>query len=384
MAGIYLHIPFCKKKCHYCDFHFSTRLNDRKEMIVALCQELVLAREDFIEESIKTLYFGGGTPSLLSAHELNIILKTIYKNYSISSEAEITLEANPDDLSIEKLKDFYALGIRRLSIGVQSFFDEDLYFMNRSHTALEALGSIERAQNVGFLNISMDLIYGSPTTTDRMWLKNLDIALKTGVSHISSYALTIEPKTILFNRIRLRKAPIIQEETQARQYELLVEYLEHAGFIHYEVSNFGRKGCFSRHNTSYWKGLPYLGIGPSAHSFDGFKKRRWNVRNNRLYIDSIGDGLIPSRKEQLSLADRYNEYLLRGLRTLWGVNILEIKRNCGQRYHDYLCKEAKNFIQQDILKRRKMQFLLSKKYWFYADGITSDLFFTQKTIDNDK
>lgn len=376
MAGIYIHIPFCKKRCSYCDFHFSTRLTDRESMVTALCQELVLAREDVIRESIETLYFGGGTPSLLNAHELDRILKTIHKNYSISREIEITLETNPDDLSIEKLKDFYALGVRRLSIGVQSFFDEDLHFMNRAHSALEALGSIERAQHAGFLNISMDLIYGSPTTTDRMWLENLDIALKTGVSHISSYALTLEPKTILFNRIRLRKAPPIQEETQARQYELLVERLENAGFIHYEVSNFGRKGYFSRHNMSYWKGLPYLGIGPSAHSFDGLEKRRWNVRNNRLYIDSIGNGLIPSRKEQLSLSDRYNEYLLGGLRTLWGVNVLEIKQNCGQMYYDYLCKEAENFIQRGILEYKKTQLSLSKKYWLYADGITSDLFFT--------
>lgn len=376
MAGIYIHIPFCKKKCHYCDFHFSTRLVARESMVKALSEELKLvARENFIKEYIETIYFGGGTPSLLIPSELDSLLEEVYVNYRISSDVEITLEANPDDLSIEKLKCFYSLGIRRLSIGVQSFFDEDLEFMNRAHTSTEAICSIKRAQDAGFSNISVDLIYGSPTTTNCMWLENLDKAIKIGASHISSYALTVEPKTALHHKIHSQKILPIDEETQAYQYKLSVECLEKSGFIHYEVSNFGRKGFFSRHNTNYWKGRPYLGIGPSAHSFDGFNKRRWNLRNNQLYMSFIKKGIIPSQGEQLSTTDLYNEHILRGLRTLWGVNIDDIEQNCGHIYHDYLCRRAQKFIQKGILERKKTQILLSRKHWLYADGITSDLFF---------
>ena len=371
MAGIYIHIPFCKQACHYCDFHFSTSVKKKSVMVEALCKELLL-RKNEISEEIETIYFGGGTPSLLEKEEMEKIFKVIFDNFQVVEEPEITLEANPDDLSEEKIKMLAASPINRLSIGVQSFFEKDLELMNRAHNEKEALDCIQLAKQY-FDNISIDLIYGIPGMSNGRWKENLQIALDLEVPHISSYALTVEPRTALKSMIEKGKIAPVDEDLAKQQYEIMIEVLENAGFDNYEFSNFGKPGYFSKNNTAYWFGKPYLGIGPSAHSFDGVK-RSWNVSNNTLYIKSIEKEELPAEEENLNENDRYNEYVMTRLRTKWGISLSEVEARFGPEVKDYLIKEAENLIGNGFLDREGDALKISKKGKFLSDGIAAELF----------
>ncbi|WP_324720802.1 radical SAM family heme chaperone HemW [Salinimicrobium sp. HB62] len=375
MAGIYIHVPFCKQACHYCDFHFSTSVKKKPEMVEAICKELLLRKEE-IKNEVETIYLGGGTPSLLSAEELAQIFQVINENYSITTDAEITLEANPDDLAEEKIKMLSASPVNRLSIGVQSFFEEDLRLMNRAHHAEEALESIKLAKQY-FKNISIDLIYGIPGMSNERWKENLKIALDLGVPHISSYALTVEPKTALKSMIEKGKVAPVEEELAKEQYEILIETLSAAGFDNYEFSNFGKPAFFSRNNTAYWFGKAYLGIGPSAHSFDGFK-RKWNISNNTLYIKALQKGEIPAEVEKLSISDRYNELVMTRLRTKWGIAVDEVERSFGRKFKDYLLREATKLVESGMLEWNDNRLQVSKKGKFLSDGIAADLFWVEE------
>lgn len=372
MAGIYLHIPFCKQACHYCDFHFSTQLGKKEEMVRALVRELEL-RKDEIPEEVETIYFGGGTPSLLDKGEIDLLLSSIYKNYRVVDDPEITLEANPDDLSPETLAQWSKGPINRLSIGIQSFFDRDLQWMNRAHTAAEAERSLEGAK-AHFDNITIDLIYGIPGMDHDRWGANIERALSYGLPHISSYALTVERGTALHSFIERGKVSDVDQGHAREQFEMLSEAMEQAGYIHYEISNFGKEGYFSRNNTAYWSGKKYLGIGPSAHSFDG-EHRSWNIGNNPKYIKGIQAGVLPREVETLSLRDRYNEYVMTGLRTLWGVSLDRVGSEFGPSYLEYLHGQSAKYLEQGLLEQEGNALRITKKGKFLADGIASDLFF---------
>jgi len=379
MSGIYIHIPFCKQACYYCDFHFSTSLKKKDELVKALARELILRKGELQNQTIETIYFGGGTPSLLTIDELRLLIDSIYLNYSVSDNPEITLEANPDDLSKQKLNDLTTSRINRLSIGIQSFFEDDLQSMNRAHSSQEAKQCLEEATK-HFSNITIDLIYGIPNMSIEKWNKNLQTAFSFGVNHISSYALTVEPKTALASFIKKGTYPPIDDDLALQHFDLLMAETEQQGFVHYEISNFGKKGYFSKHNTSYWQGKSYLGIGPSAHSFNG-KQRSWNVSNNTIYIKSIQDNTLPSKVETLSKQDRYNEYVMTGLRTIWGVSLNKIGTDFGIYYKEHLIASAKKFIKQELLiiedcKTEQDISILkpTKKGKFLIDGIASDLF----------
>ena len=330
MAGVYLHIPFCKQACHYCDFHFSTQMRTKTGMIKALQTELVLRKNELEGETIETIYFGGGTPSVLDASEIETLISSVQNNFPVAKDAEITLEANPDDLSNDKIVELSKSPINRLSIGVQSFFDEDLKLMNRAHNAQEAEECIKTAQE-HFENISIDLIYGIPGADNERWMTNIKKAIALQVPHISSYALTVEPRTALKKFIEKGLVPNVDDEQAEEQFHMLLDALENEGFVNYEISNFGREGFFSKNNTSYWQGKKYLGIGPSAHSFDG-QVRSWNVRNNIKYIRALEMGKLPLEREALSITDRYNEYVMTGLRTIWGVSFKKVKEDFGNQY----------------------------------------------------
>ncbi len=344
-------------------------------MVEAICKELLLRKEE-IKNEVETIYLGGGTPSLLSAEELAQIFQVINENYSITTDAEITLEANPDDLAEEKIKMLSASPVNRLSIGVQSFFEEDLRLMNRAHHAEEALESIKLAKQY-FKNISIDLIYGIPGMSNERWKENLKIALDLGVPHISSYALTVEPKTALKSMIEKGKVAPVEEELAKEQYEILIETLSAAGFDNYEFSNFGKPAFFSRNNTAYWFGKAYLGIGPSAHSFDGFK-RKWNISNNTLYIKALQKGEIPAEVEKLSISDRYNELVMTRLRTKWGIAVDEVERSFGRKFKDYLLREATKLVESGMLEWNDNRLQVSKKGKFLSDGIAADLFWVEE------
>ncbi len=372
MSGIYIHIPFCKQACHYCDFHFSTSIKKKRELVDMLCKEILLRKEELPAGELQTIYFGGGTPSLLSAEELEMIFDTIYSNFTVAEDVEITLEANPDDLSREKLEMLKSVGINRLSIGVQSFFEEDLRLMNRAHNEVEALQSIKMAREY-FENISIDLIYGIPGLGEDRWKKNIQIALDLGLPHFSCYALTVEPKTALKKFIDKGIMKPVDDDAARLHFEILTRTLIDAGYIHYEFSNFGKPGYFSRNNTAYWMGKPYLGIGPSAHSFNG-NKRNWNVSNNTLYIKSLEKGEIPSQEEELNITDRYNEYVMTRLRTMWGISLTEVKELFGKQYYNYLLEQAQPLLSGQLLKLEKDHFHVTKKGKFLSDGIAADLF----------
>lgn len=368
---MYIHIPFCKQACHYCDFHFSTSLKKKGELVDALCMELSL-RKNEVGGEVETIYFGGGTPSLLTSEELRQLFDTIFTNYKVSEDAEITLEANPDDLPEEKIKMLANSPINRLSIGIQSFFEEDLKLMNRAHNATEALESIKIAKRY-FQNISIDLIYGIPGLSEERWKKNLEITLDLEIPHISSYALTVEPKTALKKMIETGKIGPVQDSVAEIHYKILTETLEQAGYDNYEFSNFGKPGFYSKNNTAYWFGTPYLGIGPSAHSFDG-NSRKWNISNNTLYTRAIQKGQIPAEIEKLSIIDRYNEYVMTRLRTKWGISILEVEERFGSTFKEYLLTESKKGILDQLLELDGDKLLISKKGKFLSDGIAAGLF----------
>jgi oxygen-independent coproporphyrinogen-3 oxidase len=372
MSGIYIHIPFCKQACFYCDFHFSTSLKKKEDMIAALVKEIEIRKVELENTIIETIYFGGGTPSVLSTKEIETLIDAVYKNFAVVENPEITLEANPDDLSEEKIIELSNSPINRLSIGIQSFFEKDLKLMNRAHNSKEAKKCLEFATQY-FANISVDLIYGIPDCTNQEWRENIQTALSFGVPHISSYALTVEPKTPLASFIKKGIIKNVDDEKAQEQFHILIEELEKANFIHYETSNFGKDGFFSQNNSSYWLGKSYLGIGPSAHSFDG-SQRSWNVRNNSKYVNAIAESRLPIERETLSKTDRYNEYIMTGLRTIWGVSFDKIRNEFGDKYIEYLENHSKKHLQKDLLYLENQVLKTTKKGKFLSDGIASDLF----------
>jgi oxygen-independent coproporphyrinogen-3 oxidase len=378
LAGIYIHIPFCKQACHYCNFHFSTSLRYKNELIAALLKEIELSPKSSAE-AIETIYFGGGTPSLCSQEEIDSILEKIQSQFAVSQHAEITLEANPDDITVEKLAGWKQTGINRLSIGVQSFFEEDLRWMNRAHNAQQALDHLQLALQY-FPNITTDLIYGSPGLTDEKWKQNVDTALQLGIPHISCYALTVEPKTPLQKLIQLQKTEDVDPDKQSAQFLLLMDWLHTAGFEHYEISNFAKPGFRSRHNSSYWKGKHYYGFGPSAHSFDGHT-RWWNIANNNQYIEAIGKGTIPLEIEELTPLQKVNEYIMISLRTMEGVDIERLKNESwglsAERIKDIteeLLQKSTWYISNGHLQIKNDHLILTNEGKLLADGIAADLF----------
>lgn len=371
MSGIYIHIPFCKQACYYCDFHFSTSLKKKEEMLRAIRSELLMRKEE-VTDVVDTIYFGGGTPSLLSMNEIGDILDLIQKHFSLSGRPEITLEANPDDLDQSTIKELSKSPVNRLSIGVQSFFDEDLSFMNRAHKAVQSENSLQLASHY-FDNISIDLIYGVPGLSEARWLRNLNQAFDLGIVHISSYALTVEPKTALAHFIKSGKYPPLDESLARRHFEILRQECQKKGYIQYEISNFGLEGYFSKHNASYWKGASYIGIGPSAHSYDG-TCRSWNISNNAKYMTSILKGHRPAESEVLSVEDNINEAIMTGLRTIWGVSLATLANNYGDDYRLRILEQAKRHLDQETLKLENDHLYITEKGSFLADGIASDLF----------
>lgn len=372
MAGIYLHIPFCKQACYYCDFHFSTSLKKIDELIECLLTELEIRSDELNNEEIQTIYFGGGTPSLLSQTEIDRLIDAVHQIYKVVENPEITLEANPDDLSEDKILELAASRVNRLSIGVQSFFESDLKLMNRAHNAQEAKKCLRLATQY-FDNISLDLIYGIPGASDQQWQENIQTALDFAVPHISSYALTVEPKTALASFIEKGIVAEVNDVQAQRQFETMVRILESEGFEHYELSNFGKQGYFSQNNSAYWQGKSYLGIGPSAHSFDG-QQRSWNVRNNSQYIKALQQKELPLEREMLTITDRYNEYVMTRLRTQWGVVLEEVETAFGKRYREYLLQQAKRHILEHLLYIDEGILRTTKKGKFLSDGIAADLF----------
>ncbi|MFY0630588.1 MAG: radical SAM family heme chaperone HemW [Flavobacteriaceae bacterium] len=372
MAGVYIHIPFCKQACNYCDFHFSTSLKKKDELVNCLIHEIELRKGELKNEVVETIYFGGGTPSMLSQSEIDVVIDAVYQNHSVISNPEITLEANPDDLNEATIEELRESKVNRLSIGVQSFFEDDLKLMNRAHNAQEAKECLSLAVQ-HFENISLDLIYGIPGLSNERWKENIRTALSFGVPHISSYALTVEPKTALESQIKKGTVPPVNDEQAQEQFDMLVGELAFSGFIHYELSNFGKENFFSKNNSAYWQGKSYLGIGPSAHSFNG-KQRGWNVRNNSKYITSIQKNELPIERETLSETDQYNEYIMTGLRTIWGVSLDRVERVYGKTYLEYLRRQSDQYIKQQLLYIDKGKLKTTQKGKFLSDGIASDLF----------
>lgn len=369
LAGIYIHIPFCKSACHYCNFHFSTSLRYKNELLNALLKEIELQQDFPGLNKINSLYFGGGTPSLLENSEILDLICRIKKYFDLQPGAEITLEANPDDITEEKLQGWKSAGINRLSIGIQSFFEEDLRWMNRAHNAVQAETALQLALQY-FDNITIDLIYGTPGLTDERWKINVDRAIAAGVPHLSCYALTVEPKTPLDKLIRKEQYENVNPDQQSAQFLLLMDWLEAAGYEHYEISNFAKPGRRSRHNSSYWQNQPYLGLGPSAHSFTG-TERQWNIANNNTYITALEENRIPFEKEVLTETQRLNEYIMTSLRTMEGLNLALIPEASRL----IIEKGAGKFLDNGLLIRVNESLMLTKEGKLLADGIASDLFF---------
>lgn len=376
MAGIYIHIPFCRKACHYCNFHFSTTLDQSDRMVNAIEKEIILSNHGK-KSPIETIYFGGGTPSILSTKHLDRLLNTVYKLFEVNAEVEITMEANPDDITPEKAKAWKAMGINRFSIGIQSFFEEDLKWMNRAHDAQQSRRCIEIIKEEGFYNFSIDLIYGTPGQTHERWLENLDIAIQEKIPHLSCYALTVEEGTALYSMIKSGKKESVDSDEQSICFDALVQKTRDAGYRHYEISNLALPGMESKHNQSYWKGIPYWGFGPAAHSFDG-KSRRWNVANNMEYMTSIENNKIPSEIEFLSEVDQLNEYIMTSLRCDTGINKNYFKHNWGEEKLLNLRKEINVSIELGRVIEDTVCFKLTDQGRFFADGIISSLFYISK------
>ncbi len=383
MAGIYLHIPFCKQACHYCNFHFSTSLRLKKNLLSALKKE-VMGRQGYLDPHapIESIYLGGGTPSLLTEAELADLFELLFDTFRVAPDAEITLEANPDDLSPQKVAALRRSPVNRLSIGLQSFSDEDLHFFNRAHTAAESHACLERVLAAGFEDLTVDLIYGAPTTSDARWKANVEAVLTHGIRHLSCYALTVEPRTALAYQIEKGRTPPPDEEQVARQFEWLVERMEQAGYEHYEISNFARPGHRARHNSNYWLGRPYLGLGPSAHSFDGLS-RQWNLANNARYIRALESGRpwdqlegVVWEREMLGADQRYNEYVLTRLRTAWGCAQGELEQ-LGTRYWQHFHTEALPFLRRGQITEQEGIYRLSRAGMLLADHIAAALFFPE-------
>ncbi len=372
MAGIYIHIPFCRKACHYCNFHFSTSMRLQKDFVPAILKEIEL-QKNYFSEPVFTIYFGGGTPSILPSDDINSILQHLYKTFSIKQDAEVTLEANPDDISSPKLNEWKAIGINRLSIGIQSFFEDDLTWMNRAHNATQAAGCIALAQKADFYNLSVDLIYGTPTLSNNNWKRNVEKVIELSIPHLSCYALTVEPKTALEKMIAQKKIADVETEKQAIHFEMLMQWMNEAGYEHYEISNFSKPGFRSKHNSSYWQAKSYLGLGPSAHSFNG-SSRQWNIANNALYIQSLYKNVIPFEIETLTINQRFNEYIMTSLRTMEGLSLQKVTNEFGELRTEELLQSAQIYLRRRTLKIENDYLHTTTKGKLMADGIAADLF----------
>ncbi len=377
MAGIYIHIPFCLKRCVYCDFFSTTSLKEKMAYTDALCREIELRKDYLSEKDIQTVYFGGGTPSLLKADDFGKIFESIaaipdkHNKISVNLQ-EVTLEANPDDITPDYLANLRQLPFNRISLGIQSFLDEDLQFLNRRHDATRALQAIDQCRDAGFDNISIDLIYGLPGQTQENWIRNIDLAIRSRVCHISAYHLIYEEGTRLYRMLQEKKIRAIDEELSVNMFSDMIDRLTTASFIHYEISNFGKSGFFSRHNSSYWNGTHYMGIGASAHSYNG-TGRQWNVSSLKSYIDHISGGIVPAEAEIIDPATAYNDYILTGLRTMWGINLQQIENLFGEKQREYCLKQARKHICGNMLSLEGDILRLQRPGIFVSDGIISDL-----------
>ncbi|MDR2275892.1 MAG: radical SAM family heme chaperone HemW [Sphingobacterium sp.] len=376
MSMIYIHIPFCKQACHYCDFHFSTSLQYKSEMVNALIHEIELRSSYLEDRKVESIYFGGGTPSLLDADEIARIIDAIAQRFEISNNAEITLEANPDDLNASKVNALRSTPVNRFSIGIQSFFEDDLKWMNRAHTRQEASAAIMRVQDAGFENITCDLIYGYPLLTDEKWRYNMQQLIEFAIPHISSYSMTVETKTALDHFIKKGLSPAIDSDQAADQMNLLIETLNKAGYEQYEISNFAKNGLYARHNTNYWKGKHYLGIGPSAHSFNG-NSRSWNIANNAKYIGNILTNQLPLEIEHLTVLDQINECIMTSLRTMWGLDLELLEKNFGYSVRNKIVEDAKPFLEQRQITLADNKLRLTDAGKLMADHIMSELFIVE-------
>jgi len=375
LAGIYIHIPFCKQKCHYCNFYSVVSLKHRGEFIAALNGEIIFRKQYLGDEKVSTIYFGGGTPSMLTPDEIVQIIENIKAIYNVIDDVEITLEANPDDLNSEKIVDLKKYSpVNRLSIGIQSFFDDDLEYLNRVHNSEQAKKCIDLAKKEGFNNLTVDLIYGIPTLTEDKWKENLKIFFDFDIPHLSSYSLTVEQKTALDVLIKKKKIQDINEEQSIKHFDILVEETEKRGFINYEISNFAKEGYYSKHNSIYWLGGHYLGLGPSAHSYNGIS-RQWNVMNIKKYCEDSGTSKVVEETENLSKDQMYNEYILTSLRTSWGCDIEHITNVFGIAYADYFLGKIENYVHDKKVIQNKNAFLLTNEGKLFADGIASSLFY---------
>jgi len=380
MAGIYIHIPYCRQACSYCNFHFSVSWKKRSLFLDALCKEIELQQGffDSLNDAgqnavIKTLYLGGGTPSVLSISELTRVFKKLDQCFSLDAVDEVTLEANPDDLTLEYLLALKQTRVNRLSIGIQSFQQSDLDYMNRVHSPAQAIQCLNNAQKAGFDDISVDLIYGTPALLEDLWRENLNYVIEASVPHVSAYALTVENKTPLEYYIRTgRLAPVADDQT-ARHFEIMQEIMRSNDYLHYEISNFAQPGHCSKHNLSYWQGTPYLGLGPSAHSFKN-NQRFWNIANTSVYIDSIKNGVLPQAGEVLSKSEAFNEYVMTSLRTMWGCNLAVLEEKWGNSRAGLLKNEARRFIDKGLLQEKNGHLVLTDNGKLFADGIAADLF----------
>ncbi len=372
MASVYIHIPFCRQSCHYCNFHFSTNLKVKDQFVSSLIKEIDL-RRFYLQEPISTIYFGGGTPSILPSVQIEEIILKIKSTFSVDEEAELTLEANPDDIHAVKLQEWKGIGINRLSIGVQSFFEEDLIWMNRAHNGQQAKDCLGLVRSAGFDNFTIDLIYGTSTLSDENWKRNVSTAIDLNVPHLSCYALTVEPKTALANLIDKKILTDVNPETQARHFELLMDWMASAGYEHYEISNFAIPGFRSKHNSSYWQSKNYLGLGPSAHSFNGHS-RQWNVSNNALYIQSLQNNVVSFQEEILTTAQQMNEYLMTSLRTMEGISLGLLNDHFGETAVKQILQIAQPHIARNNLVEDQGFLKTTTKGKLLADGIASDLF----------
>jgi len=374
MAGIYFHIPFCKTHCHYCDFHTSCRLADLPDVMDAEFKELEMRKDYLGSELIDTVYLGGGTPSLLDLHYLSEIRNQVHSLYQVSSDAEWTLEANPDDLEQKYLFDLQKAGFNRISIGTQSFDENILSYLNRRHNAQQSVRSVILAREAGFQNISVDLIYGIPGLSKEAWERSVDMVIDLNVEHLSAYHLTYHEGTVLYQRLRDGKLREVPDEISLEQYHYLIHALKDAGYEHYEVSNFAKPGYFSRHNSAYWRERKYLGIGPSAHSYDGVS-RQWNIRSNQQYVSLINSGKMYYDKENLSEIDRYNDYIITSLRTIWGIDQRRIFENYSKQLTEHFQAALKKYQKTDFLYEENFVIRLSEEGIFVSDRIIEDFFY---------
>ncbi len=373
MAGIYLHIPFCRQKCHYCNFFSVASKRNRSDLVAAIIREMELRRDYLNQQQINTIYFGGGTPSLLTEDELKKIQEALEKFFVLAPDPEITFEANPDDLNPALLKMLKSTFVNRLSMGVQSFYDEDLSYLNRVHNGEQALRAIRQARDAGFDMLTIDLIYGIPGMTDERWLKNLQTFFQTGIQHLSAYALTVEPRTALAHLIRKGRMEAVDEVQSSRHFEILLSETEKQGFVHYEISNFARPGHYSRHNSLYWLGGHYLGLGPSAHSYNGVS-RQWNVSNLTGYIRDAATAASVEETETLTIEQRYNEYVMTSLRTSWGCDATHISHVFGEAFSDYLFQSAGKHLDAQLMRREGTRLFLTNRGKLFADGIAASMF----------